>query len=130
MKIGGIRGRGHGNVRLTGVSGGHHSSTETLRAEHSAQGLKPRSVRYLKLSTNPRFAGKLRDAAGLYVPPPERPFVLLRDETLRGGAWLDRQPRIIFDFVSAVASWLNLVERFFSQLAQRRRSQPLHAKGE
>ena len=34
-------------------------------------------------------------------------------------AWLDRHPRVHFHFVPTSASWLNLVERFFSELTQR-----------
>ena len=34
-------------------------------------------------------------------------------------AWLDRHPRVHSHFVPTSASWLNLVERFFSELTQR-----------
>lgn len=34
-------------------------------------------------------------------------------------AWLERHPRVHFHFVPTSASWLNLVERFFSELTQR-----------
>ena len=34
-------------------------------------------------------------------------------------AWLDRHPRVHFHFVPTSSSWLNLVERFFSELTQR-----------
>ncbi len=33
--------------------------------------------------------------------------------------WLDRHPRVHFHFVPTSSSWLNLVERFFSELTQR-----------
>ena len=35
-------------------------------------------------------------------------------------AWLDRHPRVHFHFVPTSSSWLNLVERFFSTLTQKR----------
>lgn len=34
-------------------------------------------------------------------------------------AWLERNPRVRFHFVPTYASWLNLVERFFSELTTR-----------
>jgi transposase len=34
-------------------------------------------------------------------------------------AWLERHPRVHFHFVPTSASWLNLVERLFSELTQR-----------
>ena len=34
-------------------------------------------------------------------------------------AWLDRHPRVRFHFVPTSSSWLNLVERFFSELTLR-----------
>ena len=34
-------------------------------------------------------------------------------------AWLAKHPRVHFHFVSTSASWLNLVERFLSELTQR-----------
>ena len=33
--------------------------------------------------------------------------------------WLERNPRVQFHFVPTGASWLNLVERLFSELDQR-----------
>ncbi|WP_420634345.1 IS630 family transposase [Candidatus Palauibacter sp.] len=34
-------------------------------------------------------------------------------------SWLERHPRVRFHFIPTSASWLNLVERFFSELTQR-----------
>ena len=34
-------------------------------------------------------------------------------------AWLARNPRVHFHFTPTSASWLNLVERFFSELTER-----------
>lgn len=34
-------------------------------------------------------------------------------------AWLEKHPRVKFHFIPTSASWLNLVERFFSELTQR-----------
>ena len=34
-------------------------------------------------------------------------------------AWLDKHPRVHFHFIPTSSSWLNLVERFFSELTTR-----------
>jgi transposase len=34
-------------------------------------------------------------------------------------AWLEKNPRVHFHFIPTSASWMNLVERFFSELTQR-----------
>ena len=34
-------------------------------------------------------------------------------------AWLEKHPRVKFHFIPTSSSWLNLVERFFSELTQR-----------
>ena len=34
-------------------------------------------------------------------------------------AWLEKHPRVTFHFIPTSSSWLNLVERFFSELTQR-----------
>jgi transposase len=45
-----------------------------------AHGLQPHRVKQFKLSTDPRFAAKLRDIVGLYVDPPAHAVVLSVDE--------------------------------------------------
>jgi transposase len=45
-----------------------------------AFGLKPHLVDTWKLSTDPRFTGKVRDVVGLYMDPPEHALVLCVDE--------------------------------------------------
>ena len=42
----------------------------------------------------------------------------------RSRAWLDKHPRVQFHFTPTSASWLNLVERFFSELTTRQRKRP------
>src|SRR5215218_10460610 len=42
--------------------------------------LKPHRVESFKLSTDPLFAGKVRDIVGLYLSPPDRALVLCVDE--------------------------------------------------
>ncbi len=68
-----------------------HRSTRTL-AEHlgtgattirrvwHSHGLKPHLSRGFKLSSDPRFQGKLLDVVGLYMNPPEHALVLSCDE--------------------------------------------------
>jgi transposase len=43
-------------------------------------GLQPHRVKQFKLSTDPRFAAKLRDIVGLYVDPPAHAVILSVDE--------------------------------------------------
>jgi DNA-binding MurR/RpiR family transcriptional regulator len=43
-------------------------------------GLRPHQIRQFKLSSDPRFAAKVRDIVGLYVSPPEHAVVLSVDE--------------------------------------------------
>lgn len=45
-----------------------------------AYGLQPHRVESFKLSTDPRFAEKVRDVVGLYLRPPDRALVLSVDE--------------------------------------------------
>ena len=39
-------------------------------------------------------------------------------------AWLEKHPRVHFHFLPTSASWMNLVERFFSELTQRQLKRP------
>ena len=98
-------------------------------------GLKPHLVRTFKLSTDPCFEEKLIDVR---EPVPrsagERGGVQLRREEPDPGAGPDaagasleegpagiaRQGRIFLHFTPTSTSWLNLVERFFSTLTQKR----------
>ena len=45
-----------------------------------AHGLAPHRIRTFKLSTDPKFAAKVRDIVGLYVDPPAHAVVLSVDE--------------------------------------------------
>jgi transposase len=53
------------------------SSVQRIWRTH---GLRPHQVRQFKLSTDPKFATKLRDVVGLYVDPPAHAIVLSIDE--------------------------------------------------
>lgn len=48
-------------------------------------------VRRFKLSTDKRFAEKLRDVVGLYVDPPKRALVLSVDE--KSHVWMAPDPQ-------------------------------------
>ena len=61
---------GRAMAKAAGVS---HRSVQRIWAAH---GLKPHRVRSFKLSTDPKFAAKLRDVVGLYIDPPEHALVL------------------------------------------------------
>ena len=63
--------------RLAKAVGIGHGAVQKIWAAH---GLKPHLVRRFKLSTDQRFAEKLRDVVGLYIDPPERALVLSVDE--------------------------------------------------
>ena len=60
--------------RHLGIS---HTSVQRIWQAH---GLKPHLVRTFKLSSDPRFADKVRDIVGLYMNPPEHALVLSVDE--------------------------------------------------
>ena len=49
-----------------------------------AFGLKPHAVETWKLSTDPQFFSKVRDAVGLYMSPPEHALVLGHHQPVRG----------------------------------------------
>ena len=55
-------------------------SASAVRRIWKAHGLQPHRCRQFKLSTDPRFAAKLRDVVGLYVDPPAHAIVLSVDE--------------------------------------------------
>jgi transposase len=59
------------------VSGISVSSVQRIWRAH---GLQPHRIRQFKLSTDPKFAEKLRDIVGLYVDPPAHAVVLSVDE--------------------------------------------------
>ena len=60
-------------AKLQGISA---SSVQRIWRRH---GLQPHRTRTLKLSNDPEFAAKLRDADGLYVSPPNHAIVLSID---------------------------------------------------
>jgi len=59
------------------ASGISHRSVQRIWAAH---GLQPHPTKTFKLSTDPKFAGKVHDVVGLYVDPPEHALVLSVDE--------------------------------------------------
>jgi transposase len=61
-------------AKETGIS---VSSVQRIWRSH---GLQPHRMRQFKLSTDPKFAEKLRDIVGLYIDPPAHAVVLSVDE--------------------------------------------------
>ena len=61
-------------TKATGIS---VSSVQRIWRAHK---LQPHRVRSFKLSTDPQFAARLRDIAGLYIDPPAHAVVLSVDE--------------------------------------------------
>ncbi len=55
-------------------------SVSAVRRIWRAHGLQPQRGRHFKLSTDPKFATKLRDVVGLYVNSPAHAIVLSVDE--------------------------------------------------
>src|SRR3954453_20344440 len=55
-------------------------SVSSVQRIWRAHGLSPHRVRQFRLSSDPQFAAKLRDVAGLYVDPPAHAVVLSVDE--------------------------------------------------
>src|SRR5260221_3152807 len=55
-------------------------SASAVRRIWKAHGLQPHRYRQFKLSSDPKFAAKLRDVVGLYVDPPAHAIVLSIDE--------------------------------------------------
>ncbi len=55
-------------------------SVTTVGRVWRAFGLQPHRAETFKLSTDPLFAGKVRDIVGLYLAPPDRALVLCVDE--------------------------------------------------
>ena len=53
-----------------------------------AHQLAPHRIRTFKLSTDPKFAEKLKDVVGLYVDPPAHAVVLSVDEKRSHGEWV------------------------------------------
>jgi transposase len=55
-------------------------SPSSVRRIWAGQGLQPHRVRSFKISSDPKFADKLKDVVGLYVDPPAHAVVLSVDE--------------------------------------------------
>ena len=100
---------------------------------------------WFKLSRDPRFVEKLTAVVGLYMNPPDKAIVLCLDEKsqiqaldrtqpglpMKKGrcgthkhakvqAWLEKHPRFKLHFTPTSGSWLNLVERWFRDLTDKR----------
>ena len=56
------------------------NSVSSVQRIWRGHGLQPHRVRQFKLTTEPAFAAKLRDVAGLHVDPPTHAVVLSVDE--------------------------------------------------
>jgi len=67
-------------AKQTGISVG---SVQRIWCTH---GLHPHRVRQFKLSNDPNFADKLRDAVGLHVDPPAPPMPSCCRLTRRAGS--------------------------------------------
>jgi transposase len=108
----------------------HWSTRSMARSEGMSQsavsriwrafGLKPHIIQTWKLSTDPQFIDKVRDVVGLYMAPPENALVLCVDEKSQIQA-LDRTAPCL-----PSSSWINLVERWFAELTNRKLRRSAH----
>jgi transposase len=69
-----------------------HNKTARILRE---RGIQPHRQTYCSFSTDPNFESKLRDAAGLYLNPPENAVILCADEKTRIQA-LERTQPVLF----------------------------------
>ncbi len=86
------RGATHWSTRTMAEAVG--VSNATVHRVWRLHRLKPHLVRRFKVSTDPRFAEKVRDVVGLYLNPPEKAVVLSVDEKTQIQA-LDRTQTIL-----------------------------------
>jgi transposase len=129
-------------ARRTGIS------ASTVQRIWHAHALQPHRLETFKFSTDPRAEEKIYDVVGLYLNPPTNAVVLCLDEktqvhlkriarVYRGRelhlvvdnssthstpavkAWLAAHPRVHLHFTPTGASWLNLVESWFSILTRK-----------
>src|SRR5579863_10506757 len=125
------KGQTHWSCRLMAASQGISKSTvSNLWKSHN---IKPHRTKTFKLSRDPKFLEKLTDVVGLYLNPPDQAIVLCVDEksriqalnrtqphgTAEGKAWLSKHPRFAIHHVPTSCSWLNLIERWFSELTNK-----------
>jgi len=68
----------HWTAHMMAEAGG--ISASAVRRIWKVHGLQPHRYRQFKLSSDPKFAAKLRDVVGLYVDPPAHAIVLSLDE--------------------------------------------------
>lgn len=95
-------------AKATGLS--HMTISRIWRAF----GLKPHRDETFKLSPDPLLIEKVRDIVGLYIKS-----ALIR-------RWLQRHPRFHFHYTPTYASWMNLVERWFSALTTKQLRRGVH----
>src|SRR5579863_10097 len=125
------KGQTHWSCRLMAASQGIGKSTvSNLWKSHN---IKPHRTKTFKLSRDPKFLEKLTDVVGLYLNPPDKAIVLCVDEksriqalnrtqphgTAEGKACLSKHPRFAIHHVPTSCSWLNLIERWFSELTNK-----------
>ncbi len=97
----------------------------STRGMSEAAGLSQTAVSRIwrAFGLKPHLVANGRDVVGLDLPPPDRAVVLCVDEKSGAQALdltqLDHR-RFVVHFTPASASWLNQVERFFAEVAERR----------
>lgn len=83
-------------------------SQSTVSRVWRAFGLQPHRAKSFKLSTDPFFVDKVHDVVGLYLK------------------WLLARPRFQLHFTPTGSSWLNLVERGFAELTNKKLRRGTH----
>lgn len=108
-------------------------SEATVRRIWKQHRLQPHRLENFKLSRDKDFLEKIQDVVGLYLNPPDKALVLCVDEKSQIQA-LDRtrpllplrpgiparHPRFHFHFIPTSSSWLNMVERWFREITDKR----------
>ncbi|WP_067800329.1 IS630 family transposase [Actinomadura formosensis] len=87
-----------------------------------AFGLTPHTVQTWKLPAGPQFVDKVRDVVGLYLVLDN--YATHKTEQVH--KWLIRHPRFHLHFTPTSSSWLNLVERWFAEITNRKLRRSAH----
>jgi transposase len=119
-------------------------SKSTVSNVWRSHNLKPHLTKTFKLSGDPKFLEKLTDVVGLYLYkrhrhqeflkflrridrefPGKTPLHLVMDNYGTHGTpevktWLTKHPRFVVHYVPTSCSWLNLIERWFAELTNKR----------
>ncbi len=81
--------------------------------------MQPWRAESFRFSTDSELVGKVTDVVGLYLNPPQVMDNYAAHKHANVKAWLRANPRIICHFTPTHASWMNLVEVWFSLIERQ-----------